>query len=422
MTSVAVIGAGYVGLVQAVGLAGLGVPVALSDRDLDRVRAVAAGDPVIHEEGLGKALGEVLAEGLLRVTSSNLEAVVDAGVVFLALPTPAHPDGQADLSAVEGVVAEIIPHLAEGAVLVIKSTVPVGTARRLASVVGGLRADVEVVSNPEFLREGNALGEFLDPDRIVLGGPSGAVAKVMSVYAGMGAPVVETDPTSAELIKYSSNAFLALRLSFVNEVAELSRRVAGDFDAVAHGMSLDPRIGTGFLTPGPGWGGSCFPKDTRALLHSGTGEGMRIRTVEAAVEANTAVQRLLIDRLSLALGGLAGRRIAVWGLAFKAGTNDVRDSPALSLIGLMEAEGAEVIAYDPVATDRTVKMASSALEAAKGSDALVVATEWPELAEVPVGELADVLSGRVVLDARGVLDRNALEAAGLTVLSVGRPD
>ncbi|GGM10615.1 UDP-glucose dehydrogenase family protein [Nakamurella endophytica] len=425
---IAVIGSGYVGLTTGACLASLGHPVVCGDVDLDKVERLQRGEVPILEDGLPELLHAGLAAGTLEFVHGAVAAAERAEYVFLCLPTPDGGDGRADLRIVHAVVAEIAPHLRPGAVLVTKSTVPVGTAAEITAAVD--RPDVAVVSNPEFLQEGSAVRNFLHPDRIVVGSDDrAAAAAVAALYAPLGAPAVVTSAASAELIKYAFNAFLATKLSFVNAVAALAEAVGADVAEVTHGMGFDERIGPRFLQAGPGWGGSCFPKDTRALATIADDHGVPFPVLAATVTANELAKDHVADKVRRAAGGsLAGAPVALWGLTFKAGTDDLRDSPALAVAQRLAAEGAVLTAYDPAigadlpaTADRpAIRVAADPYRAAEGAAVLVVLTEWPEFRTVDLARVAAVLDGRTVVDARGVVDEDVAAAAGLAVVPLGR--
>ncbi|MEX0864024.1 MAG: UDP-glucose/GDP-mannose dehydrogenase family protein [Acidimicrobiia bacterium] len=420
---IAVIGAGYVGLVTGGGLAKLGHRVRLGEANLQRVEALRSGDTPIFEKGLPELLREAKSQGRISFHSSNLEAVEGAGFVFLCLPTPEGPDGRADLRYINTVVDELAGAVGEGAIFVIKSTVPPGTVAGLRKRLADNGSTARIVSHPEFLREGRAVEDFLDPDRIVVGAydPVDAQA-VADLYSAVDTQVVTTDPTSAEMIKYASNSYLAARLTFVNTLANLCEAVGADVMDVLTGMGLDHRIGPHFLQPGPGYGGSCFPKDTIALIAVAEDAGYDFELLRAVIAADNEQRRRLAEKVRQAAGGgLLGRRIGMWGVAFKAGTDDVRESPALRVAQLLLDEGAEIVAYDPEARADLVTMAPSAVEAARDADVLLVATEWPEFAEVDMTEVASVMKGYRVVDSRNLLDPTAVRAAGLDYWGLGRP-
>lgn len=421
---VAVIGGGYVGLVQSAGLSHLGHRVRLADVDARRIEGLRRGEIPIYEPGLAELLARARQRNLITFHTDNLEAVQGAEFVFLTLPTPSNGDGSADVSIVERVVAEVAPAMEPGAVIVTKSTVPVGTARRLRELVEGLNPGVEVASNPEFLSEGNAVEDFLRAERIVIGAAHRSVAeRIAALYEGLPSRMVLTDPTSAELVKYGANAYLATRLTFFNSLAELADRFGADIEAVTEGIGLDRRIGPHFMTPGPGWGGSCFPKDTRALAFMSRQVGYRFGLVEETIASNRRHQELIVDRcVELAGGSVEAKTIALWGVAFKAGTDDTRDSPALVIADELEKRGALVRAADPEARSDRVQMAPDPVSAAEGAVMVIVATEWPEFLRVDMVRVAEVMEGDLVYDLRNLLDPAAVRAAGLRYVGRGRPN
>jgi UDPglucose 6-dehydrogenase len=418
---ICVIGAGYVGLTVAAGLACLGHTVACADAIADKVHRLGAGEMPFLEDGLPELVVHMQHLGRLRFTTDTAAAAASADVVFLCVPTPQGAGGEADLHHVLEVADQIGPSLASGAIVVNKSTVPVGTAdlvaRRLA------RVDVDVVANPEFLAEGTALRDFFGPDRIVVGSRSAAAADaVAGLYSALPCDIITTDVRSAELIKYASNAFLATKLSFVNSMAELCGATGADIRAVARGMGADRRIGAAFLRPGPGWGGSCFPKDTQALMRIGTDNGVDLPVVRAAVQVNDAVRRSIIRRILAAIPA-ADRSpvVAVWGLTFKAGTDDLRDSPALAIADDLRAAGVAVRAYDPTRTEPIAGMTvcADAYEACRGAAVLVVATEWPEFAQMDFALVRASMADHTVIDTRNLLDATLVRACDLDYSAMG---
>lgn len=420
---VAVIGAGYVGLVQAAGLAHLGHRVRLGESNPDRVTRLTDGDLPIFEPGLAELFERGRDQGLISVHVDNLAAADGAEVVFLTLPTPTGDGGHADVTVIDRVVDQLAPHLGEGAVLVTKSTVPVGTAERLRKRLRDAGSGAGVVSNPEFLSEGNAVEDFLRAERVVIGSFEDDEGRLVAdLYRNLPARIVHTDPVSAELIKYAANAYLATRLTFANSIANLSEELGADALEVIEGVGLDRRIGRHFMRPGPGYGGSCFPKDTSAMLAMSRHIGYDFAILEAVVRANDLQRSRIVDRCEHLLGGLDGRRIGVWGIAFKAGTDDVRDSPAVALADALAARGAVVTMYDPEAAVGHHPVAASALEAADGAELLLVATEWPIFQQVPVDRLAERMAGDLVYDVRNLLDPAAVREAGLRYVGLGRPN
>jgi len=412
---VAVIGTGYVGLTTAIGLASLGHEVVGYDIDPNKVEQLKAGILPIYEPGLEQMLTDVLATGKLRATSNLSEALANAEFVFTCVPTPQDEDGSADLSYVISASKEMKDLLAPGAIVVTKSTVPVGSASQVEDAIG--RADVHVASNPEFLREGAAVIDFKNPDRIVVGARSTDVAqRVMNLYAVIDCPKVLTSQPAAELIKYASNSFLAIKLSYVNDIAALCEAAGADPLEVMHGMGLDSRIGDRFLAPGPGWGGSCFPKDTRALASISAGFGIAIPLIDAAIVSNEKAHKRVVDRVMQELGGsLVGKTIAVLGLTFKANTDDTRQSPAIAVIERLIGRGAKVVAFDPIISAYSLaglNVVASPTAAASDADALVVLTEWPEFGKLIPAELLAAMRGTCVVDTRNILNKTNWQAAG----------
>jgi UDPglucose 6-dehydrogenase len=412
-----------VGLVTGAGLADLGHRVRLGEASQERVDLLREGGVPIYEAGLPELLSKATAQGLLSFHNSNVEAVEGANLVFLALPTPEGDDGRADLRFVHAVIDELATEVDDGTVFVVKSTVPPGTVAALRKRLADLGSPARIVSHPEFLREGKAVEDFVAPDRIVVGAWDESDANLVAdLYSALDTQVVFTDPTSAEMIKYASNAYLAARLTFVNTLANVCEAVGADILDVVQGLGLDHRIGPHFLQPGPGYGGSCFPKDTSALIAVAQDAGYDFELLRAVIEADEEQRRRIADKVRQAAGGgLRGRRVAMWGVAFKAGTDDVRESPAVRIAALLQADGAEVVAYDPEATTDLFTMARDPIEAATDADVLLVATEWPELTSVDLSAVRDVMRGHRVVDARNLLDPKAVRAVGLDYWGLGRP-
>jgi UDPglucose 6-dehydrogenase len=415
LSKIAVIGTGYVGLTTSIGLASLGHHVVGFDVDPAKVELIQAGTLPIHEPGLGEILVDVLKSGNLQTTSVLSEAVTDADFIFTCVPTPQDEDGSADLSYVISASTSMKDFLKSGAVVITKSTVPVGSAQIVESAIGS--NDISVASNPEFLREGAAVYDFQNPDRIVVGARSSEVAqRVMDLYASIDCPKVLTSQATAELIKYASNSFLAIKLSYVNDIAALCEAVGADSREVLHGMGLDTRIGNRFLEPGPGWGGSCFPKDTKALESIANSFGVELPLITTAIASNVSAQKRVVDRVANAFGGsLSGKTIAVLGLTFKANTDDTRESPAIAVIEQLVSRGGKVVAYDPMVTQYDLvgmSLADSAVAAASGAHALVVLTEWTEFKSIDAEQILSVMSGKVVVDTRNVFNQESWESAG----------
>ncbi len=422
MSSLAFIGAGYVGLVTGLGFASLGHDVTISDIDGDRIDRLEAGEVPFYEPGLAELLQRTRSEGRVRFTRSNLDAVGSVDAVFICVNTPDRGDGTADISAVERVLAEVAPRLDGDQILVIKSTVPPGTTQRTIQELAQRGLPVAVVGVPEFLREGRALGDFLAPDRIVIGGDDPeAVTRMATMHEGFDAPVVTTSATSAEMIKYASNAYLATRLTFVNGLANLCEAVGADIVDVTRGIGLDERIGSRFLRPGPGYGGSCFPKDTVALVRVADDAGYDFALLRAVIDADHEQRRALVSKVREGAGGtLEGVRVALWGVTFKANTDDTRNSPAIRLGRLLVAEGADVVAHDPHGSTDEFTMVDDPLDALEDAQVLLVATEWGMYAGIPAPEIAKAMKGDTVVDARNVLDPTAIGAAGLVYRGLGR--
>lgn len=422
----AVVGAGYVGLTVAACFAHLGHRVRCIECDRDKARALAKGRVPVAEPGIEELWRRHLADGSLQVFERPQEGLPGAEVVFLCVGTPAAPGGEADLSQVWAAAAGLAQGMPRGAraVLAVKSTVPPGTAHALRSLMCSLRPDLHlsVVANPEFLREGQALTDFLSPPRIVIGVEEEWAAVLLEeLYAPLGAPVVRCSPSSAELAKYACNAFLAARISFVNEVAEIAEAVGADVAEVTRVMGMDPRIGPAYLEPGLGWGGSCLPKDLRALIARARTLGVPVPLLEGVAATNARQVSRLVARLASLLGTLSGRRVALWGLAFKPGCGDTRDSPAVALGRALQEAGAEVWAYDPVASAPDFVLYRDPYRAAEGAEAAVLATAWPELRVLDWERLRSLMARPLVVDARNGLDSEAAQAAGFTYIPVGRP-
>lgn len=423
MSSITVIGTGYVGLVTGAGFAHLGHDVICVDVDADKVESLQRGSVPIFEQGLDDLVADGLAAGRLSFQVGHSPQSLASDFQYLCVQTPAGPDGTADLRFLEAAANELRDgNLAAGAIVVNKSTVPVGSARFVEQVLE--RPDLFVVSNPEFLREGSAVRDFLSPDRIVIGGDAQqAAARVAALYHPLDAPVLITDPASAELIKYAANAFLATKLSFVNAVAAICEGVGADIADVRLGMGYDHRIGLDFLQPGPGWGGSCFPKDTRAMLRIAESAGYDFTLLEGAIGLNEQQFDRVVDRLEAALAvPLAGKTVTLFGLAFKAGTDDTRMSPALEVADRLLARGVTLRSFDPEARVDRIELGQHVdpYAAATGADAVVVLTEWPAFKWLDYAKVAEVMAGSVVLDTRGVLERGALHGAGLDLTALGR--
>lgn len=425
---VGVVGAGYVGLTTAVCLAAKGIDTVCVDNDPLRVDQLRSGRSVIDEPELDELLCSGLQRGGLRF-GCHYDGLQDRDVAFVCVPTPTDEDGGADLRAVERAVAELADVLRPGSVVAVKSTVPVGTCRRLSQLLEA--RGIHTVANPEFLREGHAVHDFCHPERVVVGAGDDAphhdaAARVAELYAGDTDTVLRMSLESAELAKYASNAFLAVKLSFVNSLAELCGRVGADIADVTVCMGADERIGRQFLAPGPGWGGSCLPKDTAALVHTGRAHDVALREVESARCTNVAqAERIATTLRRLLHRPLDELKITALGLTFKAGTSDVRDSPAVAICTVLHRAGAQVSAYDPRldsidCAELPVAIARDPYVAAKDADAILVLTEWPEFSELDWDSIARCAAGgAVVLDTRNILDRDAVTTSALVCLGNG---
>jgi UDPglucose 6-dehydrogenase len=424
MPSLAVIGTGYVGLSTVVGLSELGHSVVGVDINERTVESLNSGLAPIAETGMNQGLARGIKEGRLSFTSDVLDAVSNADTVFLCLPTPQGDDGSADLSFVESVAKQIGPHLPARSVVVNKSTVPVGSSVKVSVWLG--RDDVSVVSNPEFLRQGTALHDFLHPTRIVIGGDNEeAVQRVAALYSGVVAPLLTMNAASAEALKYAANSFLATKLTFVNAIADICELVGADVFDVVKGLGLDPRIGDQFLNPGPGWGGSCFPKDTRALVKIAEGNGYDFALLRGVIQTNDEqYERIAMKVVDVCGGSVEGKTIAAWGLTFKSNTDDLRDSPAIAILKILHGLGARIRAYDGSARGVEqypwIERCTSALAACDGSDALAVLTEWPEFSEINPEDVKSQLKEPAVVDGRNILDLVSWKSTGFEYRGVGR--
>ncbi len=418
---VTVYGAGYVGLVSGVCLADLGHEVMLVDVDRDKLEALRSGDCPFYEPGVDRLLDSGIASGRLSFAHADDVQELD-GVVLIAVGTPSTQAGAADMRYVRNVIDTVLEKASPGTVVAMKSTVPPGTGRR--SIPRLAERGIGYVSNPEFLREGSAVSDFFEADRVVIGGLPEHVRIVERLYEGVEAPIVECDVTSAEMIKYASNAFLATKISFINEIARLCDSMEADIDKVAYGVGLDPRIGGSFLRAGIGYGGSCFPKDTRALDFLADMEGYDFQLLRAVIDVNARQRFLPIRTLRDELVSLEDVRVAVLGLTFKPDTDDTREAPAREIIDLLRSEGADVVAFDPQALDgeyEGVRRADSIEEAVSGAEAVVVSTEWPQFVLADWDVLVPSMTGRrIVFDGRNCLDPEAIGRAGGEYFGVGR--
>jgi UDPglucose 6-dehydrogenase len=420
-SKIAVIGTGYVGLTTGACFAKLGHDVVCADIDVEKIEQLKRGEIPIHEAGLEEMVREGIENGRLTFSLGSAGIVGDADFVYLCVPTPQAIDGSADLSYIEAATTEISPHLRPGTIVVNKSTVPVGSTLLVERALG--RSDIPVVSNPEFLREGSAVDDFLNPDRVIIGADDQAAAgRVASLYLGVKAPIMVTDPASAETCKYAANAFLATKISFVNAIAAVCEAVGADVNDVLLGMGYDQRIGHDFLRPGPGWGGSCFPKDTRAIISIAEEAGYDFSLLKGVVSVNNDQFERIVGKVASKIE-LDGARVAMLGLAFKAGTDDTRESPAIEVAKRFLAAGSTVRAYDPAVTDVPIdgiEVVADAYAACERADALVVATEWDEFKWLDLDKIADAMAQLHIVDARNLLDRGAVRRRGFTYQGVGR--
>ncbi len=422
MSTIGIFGAGWVGLVTGGSFADLGHDVVVRDVVPERIEALEAGTPPFHEDGLP----ELLARNRERLTFTlDAADLADCDSLFVCVGTPPTASGDADLSAVWQAIDEL-PEFDRRVLLVMKSTVPVGTGEKVRAALEtrGL-SHIGYVSNPEFLAEGRALADFVAPDRIVIGAYAAEDGDAIeTLYDGIDAPVVRTDVASAEMIKLAANAFLMTRISFINEIANVCETVGADVVQVANGVGLDHRLGPHFLRAGIGYGGSCFPKDSIALKQLAANSGYHFQLLAAVIEVNELQKRRVIQKLQKYLGKLRGKKVALLGLAFKAGTDDMREAPSVVLASRLLAEGAEVRAYDPVAKPgelmRGALLCNSALEAVSGADAAVIVTEWPEFTEVVSARFRDAMARPLIVDGRNLLDPDEARAAGFTYEGIGR--
>ena len=430
---IAVVGTGYVGLVTGTCFAETGNRVTCVDIDPNKINKLAAGEITIYEPGLEKIFLRNLREGRLQFTTQLQEGIADAEIIFLALPTPPGEDGSADLRYVLGVAADLGKLLTDYKVIVDKSTVPVGTAEKVqAAIAAHYAGEFDVVSNPEFLREGVAVEDFMKPDRVVIGTQSERARKVMNdLYAPFvrqGNPIIFMDEKSAELTKYAANSFLATKISFMNEIAQLCERMGADVDMVRRGIGSDDRIGKRFLFPGIGYGGSCFPKDVQALIRSAEDVQYNFSILQAVEAVNERQKKHLLPKIRNHFkGNLTGVRLALWGLAFKPNTDDIREAPALQLIEALTSEGAIIVAYDPEAMANVkklvgdqIKYAANPYDALAGADALIIATEWSEFRTPDFDRIGETLQHKVIFDGRNLFDVKQMKALGYHYESIGR--
>ena len=433
---ISVIGTGYVGLVTGACFAEFGLYVTCMDADSRRIAMLEKGEIPFFEPGLAELVAKGMKEHRLTFTTDFAKAVDQALVIFIAVGTPSRPDGSADLSYVDEVGRGIATHMTGYKVIATKSTVPVGTGERLRDVIKANQREecrFDMVSNPEFLREGSAIEDFLRPNRVVLGADSPQAVAIMSdlfrpLYL-IETPFVVTDIPTAEMIKYASNAFLATKVSFINEIANLCERVGANVQVVSKGMGLDHRIGSKFLHAGPGFGGSCFPKDLAALIQTGEDAGSPMEIPKAAARVNERQRDLMVDKIRMAVGGtFKGKTLALLGLSFKPNTDDLRDSPALAIAQRLQESGSALRIYDPVALDQALKKlpgAKSGIDVyatVEGADAVVLLTEWNQFRNLELGRIKSSLKAPLFIDLRNVYEPDRMAKAGFRYVSVGRPD
>lgn len=432
MSTICVIGTGYVGLVTGTCFADLGNTVICLDVDATRIDNLKKGIMPIYEPGLEELVSQNVHSGRLSFTTDIKIAIENAEFAFIAVGTPSGVDGEADLQYVRTAAESIADVVDHPVIIVNKSTVPVGTGDWVADIVSkrreGKPLDYAVVSNPEFLREGSAINDFMCPDRVVLGSlDRNAASRVAQLYLTLRCPIVITDLRTAEMIKYASNAFLATRISFINEIGNICEELGADVREVALGMGYDKRIGSSFLDAGLGWGGSCFPKDVKALAHMAVLNGTHPQLLQAVIEINRNQRRKVVMRLRRSLGNLNDRTIGVLGLSFKPNTDDIREAPALEIIHLLQNEGAQVKAYDPQAMENCarlnihLKLCDNAYQVTEGADGLVLATEWNEFKGLDFVRIRSLMRTPVIVDGRNLWDGDALRALGFDYNGMGRP-
>ena len=430
---IAVIGTGYVGLVTGAGLADFGNDVVCVDIDEKKIDALRKGVIPIYEPGLDTLVSKNVGEGRLRFTTNLAEAIGNSRAIFIAVGTPPKPDGSADLRYVEEVARSIAEHMDSPKLVITKSTVPIGTGDMIDRIIKerGNGHKASIVSNPEFLREGSAIEDFMRPDRVVIGASDEeSVALMKEIYAPLHSleiPFVVTNVVSSELIKYAANGFLATKITFINEIAQVCEKVGADVHDVAIGMGLDSRIGSKFLQAGPGFGGSCFPKDTSSMADIARRQGYDFQIIEAVLRVNDDIKERMVDKIINALDGdVAGKTIAILGLAFKPETDDMRDSPAIAVIKGLQKRGAKIRAYDPQAMENAKQIFSDvtycddAYQTAHDADALVIATEWNEFRALNLNKIGAALKQPVVIDLRNVYDPKRMQTGGFRYTSVGR--
>jgi len=430
MANITVIGVGYVGLVTGACLADLGNQVVCINRNQEKSDNLTKGILPIYEPGLEEIVRRNNEAGRLCFTTGWDEAMAEADFAFIAVGTPTGTEGEADLAHVNEVTVEVAKRIHKPVILINKSTVPIGTGDWVADIVRDIRGDEAefwVVSNPEFLREGSGVYDFMNPDRVVLGSTSPRAAeKVAELYAPLGGEIIITDLRTAEMIKYASNAFLATKISFINEIANICESLGADVRAVAHGMGTDHRISPQFLGAGIGWGGSCFPKDVKALIHMAELYGERPEILRAASHVNYDQRKRLIQKLRHILGGFRGKTIGLWGLAFKPNTDDMRDAPSLSIIRMLQHEGATVKAYDPEAQENALRLVDDVVfctnpyQVAEDADGLILVTEWNEFKQLDMARVKSLMRQAVLIDGRNIYNPNNMTEMGFTYRGMGR--
>ncbi len=431
--NIAIIGSGYVGLVTGACFAEFGVQVTCVDKDQEKVASLQGGQIPIYEPGLEELVRKNMQSGRLGFTTDIVKAVEGALVIFIAVGTPPRGDGFADLSYIETVAETIADHMNGYKVVVTKSTVPVGTGEKIRTIIGSRQKehfDFDIVSNPEFLREGSAIEDFLHPNRVVIGATSQqAVAIMRDLYRPLyliETPMLITDVPTAEMVKYASNAFLATKISFINEIANLCEKVGANVQQVAKGMGLDGRIGSKFLHPGPGYGGSCLPKDVSALAQIAQKEGYEFKILKSVMEVNQRQREFMIEKIEKEVGELSGKKLGFLGLSFKPNTDDMRDAPSVAIIQALQKKGASIVAYDPAAVKEAEKVLTDVVyrsdpyEVADGADALILMTEWNPFRNLDLDLIKKKLKSPIFIDLRNVYDPKKMAALGFQYTSIGR--
>jgi UDPglucose 6-dehydrogenase len=431
--NICVVGTGYVGLVTGACFAEFGLRVSCVDKDAKKIMDLSKGIIPIFEPGLEELVRRNLRDERLSFSTDLVDAVKKSLVIFIAVGTPSKEDGSADLSYVEAVAHSIGENMNGYKVIVTKSTVPVGTGERIRKIIGEKqreKTDFDIVSNPEFLREGAAIEDFMRPNRVVIGANSDqAIAIMKDLYSPLyliETPFVITDVNTAEMIKYASNAYLATKVSFINEIANICERVGADVHMVAKGMGLDNRIGSKFLHPGPGFGGSCFPKDTSAIVNIAKEHGYDFEIVKAVMKVNKRQRTLMIEKIKKIVGDLKDKRIGILGLSFKPNTDDMREAPSVPIIKGLQKEGAKIMAFDPAAMEEAkrfldnIEYCDDPYEVADGSDALVIITEWNQFRNLDITKIKELLKEPVIIDLRNVYDPKKMKEIGIRYTGVGR--